>query len=117
LRQRFAYLKAVGVVGLTLGVLAIGAIVRGLFCTATGGGRSPAPGRWCSSKISIPATPAPLTVDFFVIWGSTHCAVGLPKLADTLLARAAASVLGGGRSWLRVPCWCLTLGHRSWRVQ
>lgn len=37
LRQRFAYLKAVGVVGLTLGVLAIGAIVRGLFCRATGG--------------------------------------------------------------------------------
>jgi hypothetical protein len=108
-RQRFAYLKAVEVVGLTLGVLAVGAIVRGLFCTATGNMfASAGPVMFVKDfKPSNPLHTTLLTVDIFVVWGVMLRAVGLAKLGDTSFIKAAAWVLG---VWIALTGSMLALG-------
>jgi len=95
-RRPFDYMKGVEAVGLTMVVLAVGALVKGLLCTAMG---------------SLFAAPSPILLvkdydptnalhnslimlDVFVIWGLVLRAVGLAKLSDISLAKAAAWAVG-----------------------
>jgi len=95
-RQRFEFMKAVEVVGLTMVVLAIGAIVKGLLCVATGKMFvTPGPILFIGDYDPNSALHAGLLVlDVFVIWGLFLRAVGMAKLASISIAKAAAWVLG-----------------------
>jgi len=95
-RQRFPYMKAVEAVGLTLAVLTVGAIVKGLLCMATGNMfASVGPALLLKDfNASNPLHTTLLMVDVFTVWGLVLRGVGLAELAGTSFAKAAAWVLG-----------------------
>jgi hypothetical protein len=94
--QRFGYMKAVEAVGLSMVILAVGAIVKGLLCTAAGNMfLSPGPAFLIKDfDAGNPLHTTLLAVDIFVVWSLMLRAVGLAKLAETSFTKAAAWVLG-----------------------
>lgn len=95
-RQRFDYLKGVEVVGLTMVVLAIGAVVKGLLCAAMGS-MFASPGPILLVKNHDPTNPLHnvlVTLDVFMIWGVLLRAVGLATLSNVSFAKAASWVVG-----------------------
>lgn len=108
-RQRFNYLKAVEVVGLTLAILAVGAIIRGLLCLATGNMfMSVGPSLFIKDfNASNPVHTSLLTIDIFVLWGLWLRGVGLAKLTSTSCAKALAWVFG---VWITLTGGMLAIG-------
>ena len=95
-RRRLDYLKAVEVVGLSLMILAVGAIVKGLLCIATGNMFiTVGPAFFIKNfNASNPLHTSLLTIDVFILWGLILRAVGLAKLSNISFAKAVAWVLG-----------------------
>lgn len=112
-KQRFEYLKGVEVVGLTLVVLAVGAIVKGLLCAAMGS-LFVAPGPILLVKHYDATNPLHnilIALDVFMIWAVLLRAVGLAKLSDVSFAKAASWVVG---VWVLLTGGMLAL---SWGAQ
>lgn len=112
-KRPFEFLKGVEVVGLAMMVMAVGALIKGLLCTAMGTlYATPGPGLLVRDfEPTNPAHNMLMALDVFGIWVLALRAVGLAKLSDISLAKAAAWVFG---VWIVFTVGMLTF---SWAVQ
>ena len=91
-RRRLDYMKAVEAAGLPLMILAVGALVKGLLAAAMGNAfASIGPAMLVKSlDPSDPIHAMLLVVDVFAIWALALRAIGLAKLTDASMVKAAA---------------------------
>jgi len=112
-KRPFNYLKGVETVGLTMAIMAVGVLIKGLLCAAMGTlFASPSP--ILLVKHYDPTNPLHnilITLDVFTLWALLLRVVGLSKLSQISIAKAGAWVIG---MWLVLTGGMLGLG---WAAQ